>query len=832
VQRAVIKLDGVSKCQVNAATDKMYITYDEQKLSFEQLRRVVEKIGYGLLEPAPNKYAASLNEATGNTAPAAVQPAGDGSLPPPAVRQAELLIEGMSCAACVAAVERAAKKLPGVEMAVVNLATNRGSFSYDASIIKLSEIMTAIEQAGYKALPAEETASRDLDQQRAEREAANMRLRFIIAVVFAAPVFYIAMSHMFPGLQVPLPNFMNPHLAPLAFALVQAALTLPVLLAGSRFFTRGWKTLRHGAPNMDTLVALGTGSAFIYSVYALIKIWQGDAAYIHALYFESAAVVIALVMLGKYLETLSRGKTSAAIKKLLQLKPKTAWIEKNGQELEVPLDDVTAGDIVIVRPGASFPVDGVILDGISTADESMLSGESLPLDKQPGSHVTGGSINGAGLIKFRATHVGQDTALSKIIRLVEEAQGKKAPIAKLADLVSGYFVPAVLGIAIVAAMAWLLAGYDFSFVLTVFVSVLVIACPCALGLATPTAIMVATGKGAELGVLIKGGEILEAIRGIDSVVLDKTGTITEGRPRLTEIKTYNGWSEQQALQVMASAERGSEHPLARAVVEGAAAQGLTLDVPQNFQALPGRGISAAIGGKDILAGTLKLMQEQGVDTTAAAEDAAALAESGRTMLYLAVAGQLVALAGVADTVKPGSAAAIARLKQQGIAVYMITGDNRHTAAAIAREVGIEQVLAEVLPADKAGEVKKLQQQGHKVAMIGDGINDAPALVQADIGMAIGSGTDIAVEAADVVLMRGDLNEVPTAIALSRATIRNIKQNLFWAFIYNTVGIPFAAGVVYLFGGPLLSPIFAGAAMALSSVSVVTNALRLRRFRVK
>lgn len=829
MQRAVGKLDGVGKSEVNAATEKLYLRYDEQKISFEQLRQAVEKAGYGLLPPLEATDTPSAAD-SGSALPA--DKAGDAAPQAGPERRAELLIEGMTCAACAAAVEKAAKKLPGVRQAAVNLASNRGSFVYDPAQVKLAEIIAAIGRAGYQALPAEDPVSRDLDQQRREHEAKMMRLRFLVALIFAAPVFYSAMSHMFPGLQVPLPHFLDPHHAPLAFALAQALLTIPVLLAGSRFFTRGIKTLRHGAPNMDTLVALGTGSAFIYSVYALIRIWQGDASYVHALYFESSAVVIALVMLGKYLESKSRGKTSAAIKKLLQLKPKTAWIEKNGQELEVALDDVTTGDIVIVRPGAAFPVDGEVIAGISSADESMLSGESLPVDKQPGSQVTGGSINGEGLIKFRATHVGQDTALAKIIRLVEDAQGKKAPIAKMADLVAGYFVPTVLAIAIIAAIAWAIAGKDFSFVLTIFVSVLVIACPCALGLATPVAIMVATGKGAELGVLIKGGDILEAIRGIDSVVLDKTGTITEGRPRLTELMTYNDWQEDQALQVMAAAERGSEHPLARAVVEAAAERGMALAEPQNFQALPGRGIRADVGDQAILAGTLKLMQEQGVDTAAATADAEQLAASGRTMLYLAVSGRLAALVGVADTVKLGSKQAISRLKEQGIAVYMITGDNRNTAAAIAAEVGIEQVLAEVLPADKAGEVQKLQALGHKVAMVGDGINDAPALVQADIGMAIGGGTDIAMEAADVVLMRGDLNEVPTAIALSRAAIRNIKQNLFWAFIYNTVGIPFAAGAVYLLGGPLLSPVFAGAAMALSSVSVVSNALRLRRFRVK
>ena len=515
----------------------------------------------------------------------------------------------------------------------------------------------------------------------------------------------------------------------------------------------------------------------------------------------------------------------------MKLKPSTAVIEKDGTELEVLLEEVMVGDIVIVRPGSVFPVDGVVTEGATTVDESMLTGESLPVEKQTASEVTGGSINGEGMVKCRAVRVGEDTSLSKIIKLVEDAQGKKAPIAKLADIVSGYFVPIVLVIALAAAAAWALSGKDFNFVLTIFVSILVIACPCALGLATPTAIMVGTGKGAELGILIKGGEALETTHKINTVVLDKTGTITEGKPRLTDIRTYNGMSENEALRLCASAEKGSEHPVARSIVEGAAARGIELLRTENFHAVPGRGIDAWVSGKRVLAGNAKLMAENGVDTGLADADAEEFALSGRTLMYFAVDNQLAGLMAAADTVKKSSREAIARLMGMGIDVYMITGDNKNTAAAIAQEVEIQHVLSEVLPQDKALEVKRLQDSGRKVAMVGDGINDAPALVQADVGMAIGTGTDVAVESADVVLMRGDLNEVPSAIALSRATIRNIKQNLFWAFIYNLIGIPFAAGVVFLFGGPLLSPIIAGAAMACSSVSVVSNALRLKRFKI-
>jgi len=746
-------------------------------------------------------------------------------------RNAELAIEGMSCASCSAAVERAVKKLEGISLAQVNLATNTGSFAYDPEIVTLTQIKSAITNAGYTPKDIEGERTRTEQEARRDNEVGKMRIRLIIAAVFSAPILYIAMSHMFPQLGLPIPYFMGSHDFPLIFALIQLGLTIPVIFAGSKFYTRGIKSLFKGSPNMDTLVAIGTGSAFLYSLFATVEIYLGEFAFAKSLYFESAAVVITLVMLGKYLEAVSKGKTSEAIKKLMQLRPTTAVVERNGREMEVLIDEVLVGDTVLVRPGSAFPVDGTILEGMTTVDESMLTGESLPVEKQPDSEVTGGSMNGEGLIKYRATRVGADTALSKIIQLVEEAQGKKAPIAKLADIVSGYFVPIVLVIAVLSAAAWAIAGKDFNFVLTIFVSVLVIACPCALGLATPTAIMVGTGKGAEFGILMKGGEALETTHKINAVVLDKTGTITEGKPRLTDIRTY-GLSEQLALLLCASAERGSEHPIARAIVENAFEKKIDLLQPDAFQALPGRGIEAVVGGRTVLAGNSKLMKEKGIDIEEAAADADMLARMGRTLMYVAVNGQLSALMAAADTVRKTSREAIAKLKSMGIEVYMITGDNQNTAQVIAAEVGIDHVLSDVLPGEKAGEVKRLQESGKKVAMVGDGINDAPALVQADVGMAIGTGTDVAVESADVVLMRGDLNEVPAAIALSRATIRNIKQNLFWAFVYNLLGIPFAAGAVYLFGGPLLSPIFAGAAMAFSSVSVVSNALRLRRFRLK
>jgi len=801
VQRTVSRMEGVSSAEVNLATETLRVSFDETSVDFRKLQAAVEHAGYGLLEPQ-------------------------------ALKRAELGIEGMTCASCSSAVERALKKLDGVSEASVNLATNRAAFSYDPGKVKLTQIREVITRTGYTPLDLATEDTRDLEQEKREKALRVMRLRLITAIVFAAPILYIAMAHMFPKLGVPLPAFMNPHTFPLVFALVQLLLTIPVLIAGGRFFRVGLKTLFRGSPNMDTLVAIGTGSAFLYGVYATVLIYLGDFGFAQHLYFESAAVVISLVMLGKYLEAVSKSKTSEAIKKLMNLRPQTAVIVKDGVEMTVALDEVTVGDVMLVRPGAAIPVDGTVLDGASSVDESMLTGESLPVEKQPGSAVTGGSINGEGLLHFTVTRVGEDTALSKIIHLVEEAQGRKAPIAKLADIISGYFVPAVLGIAVLASVIWALVGKDFNFVLNIFVTVLVIACPCALGLATPTAIMVGTGKGAELGVLIKGGETLETTHSINAVVLDKTGTITQGKPELTDIVRYTAEEEASVLALAASAERGSEHPIARAIVNAAQARNLALLEPEQFRAIPGRGIEAVVNGRRVLAGSAKLLVENNVDLSNSTADALALSGAGKTLMYIAIDNALYSLMAAADAIKPTSRRAVEQLKSLGLEVYMLTGDNAATAKAVAEIVGIDHVLSDVLPDGKSLEVQKLQSQGKRVAMVGDGINDAPALVQADVGMAIGTGTDVAVESADVVLMRGDLSAVSAAVALSRATIRNIRQNLFWAFAYNIIGIPFAAGVFFAFGGPLLTPVFAGAAMALSSVSVVSNALRLKRFRLK
>ncbi|HVP17924.1 MAG TPA: copper-translocating P-type ATPase, partial [Spirochaetia bacterium] len=598
----------------------------------------------------------------------------------------------------------------------------------------------------------------------------------------------------------------------------------------SRFYRVGAKALWHRAPNMDSLIAIGTAAAVLYSIYSTVRVALGDVEAVKNLYFETAAVILTLITLGKTLETVSKGKTSQAIKKLMGLAPKTATVIQGGRETEIPISEVEVGDILRVRPGEKVPVDGEVIDGYTSVDESMLTGESIPVEKKAGDRVTGASLNKNGTFTFRATRVGSDTALAQIIKLVEQAQGSKAPIARLADVVSGYFVPIVILIALAAGAAWLISGQSFAFSMTIFTAVLVIACPCALGLATPTAIMVGTGKGAENGILFKGGAALEGAQGIQTVVLDKTGTVTEGKPIVTDVALADGVGESTLLQLAASAEKGSEHPLGDAIVQSAEARGLTLVAVEEFQAIPGRGIEARVGGRALLLGNEKLMTERGVALGTMAAASARLADDGKTTMFVAVDGSPAGVIAVADVPRESSARAISRLRGMGLEVVMLTGDNETTAQAIARQVGVDRVFAEVLPQEKAAAVKKIQEEGVRVAMVGDGINDAAALAQADIGIAIGTGTDVAIESADIVLMKSDLTDVARAIQLSRATIRNIRQNLFWAFCYNVLGIPIAAGLLHVFGGPLLNPIFAAAAMSLSSVSVVSNALRLRWFR--
>ncbi|MDR0400192.1 MAG: heavy metal translocating P-type ATPase [Treponema sp.] len=826
-----------------------------------------------------------------------------------------LSIGGMTCAACAARVERAIRKLEGIESAVVNLATEKAAVVYDPGVIRIPAIQEAVEKAGYKALELGDDAA-EQDRRRREKAIRVLKTKFTVAAALGLPLLYIAMVPMMGAvvpswLILPFPRALSPMNYPLVYALAELVLVVPIMAVGFRFYTAGFRNILHRSPNMDSLIAVGTSAAFIYSTFNVWQIAQGSFHAVESLYYETAGIIIALILLGKTLEAVSKGRTGDAIKRLMGLAPKTAIIvaagpSGEGVEREIPIAAVVPGDIVVVKPGAKIPVDGVVTEGAGSVDESMLTGESMPVDKKPGDPVYGASINGNGLLRFRAEKVGGDTALAQIIRLVEEAQGSKAPIAQLADIVAGYFVPIVCALALIAGVAWfaaLSAGLispppgksALEFALTVFISVLVIACPCALGLATPTAIMVGAGKGAENGILIKGGEALETAHKITTIVFDKTGTLTEGKPQVTDLIVMRGEAsplartllratplsgggkanpegsppatppqlspEDALLRLAASAEQGSEHPLGEAIVRGARDRGLELAALRSFTALPGRGIEVELDGAAgpgdpaaapcrVVVGNRKLMEERRVSLKGLESESDRLAAAGKTPMYIALDGgagpEAAGIAAVADVLKGSSGEAVAALRAMGIEVAMITGDNRKTAAAIAQQAGIDRVLAEVLPQDKAAEIKKLQESGEApageggrplsqtrrrvVAMIGDGINDAPALAQADVGIAIGSGTDVAMESADIVLMRSDLLDVPTAINLSKRTIRTIKQNLFWAFGYNTLGIPVAAGLLYLFGGPLLNPIFAAAAMSMSSVSVVSNALRLKHFK--
>ncbi|MFL8801624.1 MULTISPECIES: heavy metal translocating P-type ATPase [unclassified Clostridioides] len=804
VERVTKKMDGVYDQSVNIATEKLKIEYDNSKVSFDDIKQVVEKAGYGIVKEESNK-------------------------------KIDMKIDGMTCAACAKAVERVVKKLDGVENISVNIATDKANIDYNPSKVKLSQIKAAIEKAGYK--PIEEVRDKvdvDEDKLRKEKEMKSLFVKFIVAIVFAVPLFYIAMGPMIirPIGPWPLPEIINPMTNTLNYALIQLILVIPVMIAGYKFYINGFKALFSLSPNMDSLVAIGTLAAFLYSLYTTIQIANGQiqGMHHHQLYYESAGIIIALILLGKYLESKSKGKTSEAIKKLMGLQPKTAIVLVDGKEVETPIEEVGIGDIILVKPGTKIPVDGVVIEGYTSVDESMLTGESIPVEKNVGSKVTGASINKNGVIKFKAEKIGGDTALAQIIKLVEDAQGTKAPIAKLADTVSGYFVPIVIAIAVVASLLWfLVGGKDIVFVLTIFISVLVIACPCALGLATPTAIMVGTGKGAENGILIKGGEALESAHKVNTVIFDKTGTITEGKPKVTDI-VLNNVEEEYLIKIASSAEKGSEHPLGEAIVRYGEEENIKLEKVDDFKAIPGAGIQVIINKENILLGNKKLMNDNNILLEDLEEKSNELASQGKTPMYIAVDGKLAGIIAVADVVKESSKKAIEILHDMGIKVAMVTGDNVKTANAIASQVGIDMVLAEVLPEDKSKEVEKLQNQGNFVAMVGDGINDAPALAKANIGIAIGSGTDVAIESADIVLMKSDLMDVPTAIKLSHETIKNIKQNLFWAFGYNTIGIPVAAGLLYIFGGPLLNPMIAAAAMSLSSVSVVSNALRLKNFK--
>ncbi len=749
-------------------------------------------------------------------------------------------VTGMTCSACSAHVEKAVSKVEGVSSASVNLLSNSMQVTYDETVVTAEGIIAAVTASGYGASLPQKAGSKAAPPKREDAmagEIQGMKHRLVWSFVFLIPLFYISMGHM---LGAPLPGFLVGMENALAFAFTQLLLTLPIMYLNDKYYKVGFKTLFRGAPNMDSLIAVGSMAAVVYGVFAIYQIgWglgHGDmelvGRYHMDLYFESAGMILALITLGKFLETRSKGKTGEAITRLMDLAPKTASVLRDGVEVEIPVEEVRVGDRIMVRPGQSVPVDGVIIEGASAVDESALTGESLPVDKGVGDKVAAASINRSGAFTFEALRVGEDTTLAQMIRLVEEASGSKAPIAKLADKVAGVFVPVVMVIAAVTAVVWLIATGNITQALTGGVAVLVISCPCALGLATPVAIMVGTGKGAENGILVKSAEALETLHAIDTVVMDKTGTLTQGKPKVTDVLPAEGLTENALLGLAACLEAPSEHPLGAAIVEEAAARQLPRQPVEGFEAVHGRGVRAVLGGHACLAGNRAMMEEAGVELSPWLSQGEALANQGKTPLYFAKDTTMLGIVAVADTPKPTSRDAVDAFRSLGIDVIMLTGDNRRTADAIGRELGVTEVIAEVLPQDKESKISELQSRGKKVAMVGDGINDAPALARADVGLAIGAGTDVAIESADIVLMKSDLMDAATAVELSRATIRNIKENLFWAFFYNSLGIPLAAGVFFPLLQWQLNPMFAAAAMSLSSVTVVSNALRLRFFKSK
>ena len=768
-------------------------------------------------------------------------------------------VAGMTCSACSAHVEKSVKKLNGISGVNVNLLSNSMTVQYNEAETDENAIIKAVQDAGYNAFihahKPKEVESIKKPSNKITNEIDNMKTRLIVSFAFSIPLLYISMGHM---LGLPLPDIFNGHENSLVFAFTQLILVLPIMLVNSKFFKIGFKTLIKGSPNMDTLIAIGSSAAFIYGVFAIYRIGYGlghmDMAlvkqYSHDLYFESAAMILTLITLGKFFETRAKGRTSEAINKLINLAPKTAIVIRENKEIEIPVEDLVKGDIIVVKPGQSIPVDGIIIEGSSSIDESALTGESIPVEKKIGDQVISACINKSGYFKFKAEKVGNDTTLAQIIQLVEEASSSKAPIAKLADKISNVFVPIVFVIALAAMIIWLFLGYSFEFAFSIGISVLVISCPCALGLATPTAIMVGTGKGAENGILIKSAEALEIAHEIDTVVLDKTGTITEGKPKVTDIITENNIADNNIadnniidnnvtdnnltddylLRIAASIEKPSEHPLADAIIEEAKKRNMDFSYVENFSAIPGQGIKALIDKKQIYAGNLRFMQENNISFSSFESIGNSLAEEGKTPLYFADEKKVLGIIAVADVIKPTSKAAIKEFEAMGIEVVMLTGDNQKTAEAIGKQLGITHVISQVMPQDKDGEIQNIQHTGKKAAMIGDGINDAPALARADVGIAIGAGTDVAIESADIVLVKNNLLDAVSAIQLSKSVIRNIKQNLFWALFYNTLGIPLAAGLFYTTLGWKLNPMFGAAAMSFSSVCVVSNALRLKLFK--
>ncbi len=790
IENSVSDIDGVLWAKVNFLSEKLAVCADDSAIDRKIIEEAVINAGY--------------------------------ELSPVAHSQVTIPIGGMTCAACSARIERMFNNTEGVIEASVNLATEKATVEFDPGVIRPSDLKQIISDLGYKPLSSSE-AKLERETPLLSRPGFNLWL----AVIFAVPLFIISMG---PGIGIALPQFLSAEEYPDRLSLVQLLLTAPIVFAGRRFYRSGVKAALHGGANMDTLIAVGTSAALTYSIYGTFRIISGDSSFVHNLYFEAAGAILALVLVGKYLEDRAKRRTSSAIQKLMNLAPATATLVENGEYRTIPADDIQPGDILLVKPGEKIPTDGVLVKGATAIDESMLTGESMPVSKVVDDPLIGATINGENSIEMRAEKVGAETVLARIVKLVEEAQGSRAPIAKLADKVSGIFVPLVVMIALAATVAWLLAGQSFAFALTIFISVLIIACPCALGLATPTAIMVGTGRGAQHGVLIKNATALENAHRVDTVIFDKTGTITEGKPTVTSFHPLNGHDEKTIWKMAGAVEAGSEHPLAKAVLEEADKRGIRHGVASDVQSIPGFGVSGRKDDKEIIVGKPELLIQGDIDITAAGAIVENVAAQGSTPLLVAVNGKPGAVIGVADAVKPNSKEAIGKLQSMGLETVMITGDSEAVAQAIAKQSGIEKVIAEVLPQEKEQEVRKLQEAGKMVAMVGDGINDAPALARADVGIAMGAGTDVAMESGDIVLMSGDLAGVEKALRLSRATVRNIKQNLFWAFFYNSIGIPVAAGALALFGGPLLKPAFAAAAMSFSSVSVLMNALRLKNFK--
>lgn len=796
VEKIVSKISGVEKASVNLTTEKLTVEMNDEK-TVEDILIKLKKAGFEAIE-ITEKETKNLN------------------------------IKGMTCSSCSRRIETVVGKIDGVLAVNVNLTTEIMNVQFDTTKTSLEIIKEKIKKIGFD---VEDEKNIDIENNKTKNKENYLKKKLIISSVFTVPLFYIAMSPMIHFLNLPIPKILDNHINPINYAVFQLLMVIPIIYVGKDFYKVGFKALLMKSPNMDSLIAVGTTSAILYSFFSTYMIIKGNDDYVHHLYYETGGVIITLILLGKLLETISKGKTSDAIKKLMNLSPKTTLIEKDNIEIEILVDNVCVGDIVIIKPGNKIPVDGVVIDGKTSIDESMLTGESLPIDKKINDKVFAGTINKNGSIKFIAEKVGKDTTIAQIIKLVEDAQGTKAPIAKIADVVSGYFVPIVILIAIFSSMIWFLFNQNLGFAIKIFISVLVIACPCALGLATPTAIMVGTGRGAENGILIKSGEALEMAYKVDTVVLDKTGTITEGKPRVTDIIS-NKISQNELLKIAATLEKKSEHILGEAILNEAEIRKIEIQNVDEFESITGKGIKGKINNQVFIIGNKKIMIENNIFVDDFDKNINDLSSGGKTSIYIAKEDELLGVIAIADEVKSNSKSAIDLLKKMNIEVIMLTGDNKKTAESIAKKVSIDNVISEVLPKDKSDVIKKLQENGKKVAMVGDGINDAPALTQSDVGIAIGSGTDIAIESADIVLMHSDLLDVVSCIKLSKITIKNIKQNLFWAFVYNILGIPIAAGVLYIFGGPLLNPMIAAAAMSLSSVSVLTNALRLKVLKIK